>query len=154
MYLSQHEDYNWGDSSWSVLKSKGGSQYTCGFRDGGTSNQWHILIEGYGYVCMGAQSLSHVWLFATLWSVAHSTVCSPQYSLNSSDQGILQARILEWLPFPPPGVFLNPGIKPVSPESLCIGRKIIYHWATCELLLLSLRNRHNGFSAFLSIERF
>ena len=35
MYLSQHEDYNWGDSSWSILKSKGGSQYACDFREGG-----------------------------------------------------------------------------------------------------------------------
>ena len=34
MYLSQYEDYNWGDSSWSVLKSKGRSQYACDFREG------------------------------------------------------------------------------------------------------------------------
>ena len=29
--------------------------------------------------------------------------------------GILQARILEWLPFPSPGHLPNPGIKPRSP---------------------------------------
>ena len=38
--------------------------------------------------------------------------CSPP---GSSVQGILQARILEWLPFPPPGDLLDPGIEPGSP---------------------------------------
>ena len=44
-------------------------------------------------------------------------VCDPmEYSLpGSSLHGILQARILEWLPFPPPGDLPNPGIKPGSP---------------------------------------
>ena len=37
--------------------------------------------------------------------------CSPP---GSSVHGILQARILEW-PFPSPGDFPDPGIKPVSP---------------------------------------
>ena len=34
---------------------------------------------------------------------------------GSSVQGILQARILEWVPFPSPGDLANPGIKPWSP---------------------------------------
>ena len=38
--------------------------------------------------------------------------CSPA---GSSVHGILQARILEWLPFPSPGDLPNPGIKPRSP---------------------------------------
>jgi len=29
--------------------------------------------------------------------------------------GILQARILEWVAYPPPGDLPNPGIKPRSP---------------------------------------
>ena len=38
------------------------------------------------------------------------------YSLpGSSVHGVLQARILEVLPFPSPGVLPNPGIKPRSP---------------------------------------
>ena len=43
--------------------------------------------------------------------------CStPGYSAH----GIFQARILEWLPFPPPGDLPDPGIEPVSlvPSSL------------------------------------
>ena len=40
--------------------------------------------------------------------------CSPQVS---SVHGILQARILQWVAIPPPGVLADPGIKPMSPES-------------------------------------
>ena len=37
------------------------------------------------------------------------------YSLpDSSVHGILQAGILEWLPFPTPGDLPNPGIEPTS----------------------------------------
>ena len=45
------------------------------------------------------------------------TLCdSMDYSLpGSSICGILQARILEWLPFPSPGDLPNPGIEPGSP---------------------------------------
>ena len=45
------------------------------------------------------KSLSHVQLFATPWTV----------------HGTLQARILEWEPFPSPGDLPNPGIEPRSP---------------------------------------
>ena len=38
----------------------------------------------------------------------------------SSDHGILQARILELVVFPPPGDLPDPGIKPTSPESLTL----------------------------------
>ena len=38
--------------------------------------------------------------------------CSPP---GSSVHGILQARILEWLPLPSPGNLLNPGIEPGPP---------------------------------------
>ena len=52
--------------------------------------------------CMHAHSFSHVWLFATLWTVAHP---------GSSVHGILQARIRYWsgLPCPPPGNLPIPG---------------------------------------------
>ena len=38
--------------------------------------------------------------------------CSPP---GSSIHGILQARILEWVPFPSPGDLPDPGIEPRSP---------------------------------------
>ena len=47
------------------------------------------------------------------------TLCDPvDYSpAGSSVQGILQARILEWVPRPPPGDLPDPGIEPTSPVS-------------------------------------
>ena len=44
------------------------------------------------------------------------TLCNPMdYSpLGSSVHGILQARILEWVPFPSPGDLPDPGIEPSS----------------------------------------
>ena len=47
-------------------------------------------------------------LFKTPWTV----VCQAP----SPVPGISQARILEWVAFPPPGDLPNPGIKPASPE--------------------------------------
>ena len=43
--------------------------------------------------------------------------CSPP---GSSVHGIFQARILEWVLFPPPGVLPDPGIEPKSPESTAL----------------------------------
>ena len=57
-------------------------------------------------VCVPVQSLSHVRLFVTPWTVAHQAPLS---------MGILQARILEWVASPPPEDLLNPGIKHGSP---------------------------------------
>ena len=47
---------------------------------------------------------------------ARPTLCNPMdHSLpGSSVHGILQARILEWVPRPPPGDLPDPGIKPAS----------------------------------------
>ena len=62
-------------------------------------------------LCVGAKSLQSC-----------LTLCDPvDCSLpGSSVHGILQARILEWVPMPPPGDFPDPGIEPtflVSPAS-------------------------------------
>ena len=40
--------------------------------------------------------------------------CSPP---GSSVREIFQARILEWLPFPPPGALYDPGVKLASDVS-------------------------------------
>ena len=54
-----------------------------------------------------------------------SALCDPMdCSLpNSSVHGILQARILEWLPFPSPGYLPNPGIAPLSPACPALAGK-------------------------------
>ena len=70
--------------------------------------------------CMSTQSLSHVWLFATLWSVVHQ---------GSPVHRILQARILEWvaISFSRASSWARDWIC-IS----CIGRLICYHWVTWE----------------------
>ena len=55
---------------------------------------------------MHAQLLSHVQLFATLWTVTHQTSLSMGFSRQEYYIG---------LPFPPPGNLPDPGIKPASP---------------------------------------
>ena len=52
------------------------------------------------------QSLSHVWLFVTLWTVAYQVSLSMGSSRQEYQSG---------LPFPSPGDHPDPGIKPRSP---------------------------------------
>ena len=59
------------------------------------------------YVCV----LSHVWPFATPWTVAHQAPLSIKFPRQEYGYG---------LPFPTPGNILNPGIKSVSPASLAL----------------------------------
>ena len=60
---------------------------------------------------LSAQSLSHVWLFATPWTVA----CQAPPSLGFSRQEYQSA-----LSCPPPGDLPNPGIKPRSLAPLAL----------------------------------
>ena len=58
--------------------------------------------------------LSHfscVWLFATLWTVAHQA---------SPSMGFSRQECWSELPFPPPGDFPNPGTEPMSPVALAL----------------------------------
>ena len=65
--------------------------------------------------CLGVQamSLQSCLTLVTPWTVARQAV-----------HGILQARILEWVPFPSPGALPNPGDQTWVP---CIGRWVLYH---------------------------
>ena len=56
-------------------------------------------------ICVCSQSLSHVQLFATPWTVA----CQAPLSM-----GFFRQEYWSGLPFPPPGGLPNPGIEPVS----------------------------------------
>ena len=64
------------------------------------------LVRVWVYVCVSAQSLSHVPLLVTLWSVARQTPLSMEFSRQEHWSG---------LPFPSLGGLPNPGIKPASP---------------------------------------
>ena len=65
-----------------------------------------------------AESLSHVWLFATLWTVA----CQAPLV-----HGVFQARILEWV-----AISFSRGSSPPRgwTHISCTGRQILYHWPT------------------------
>ena len=65
-----------------------------------------VLLWNLIYICMLSR-FSHISFFATLWTVAR---LAPVH-------GILQAGILEWVPFPSPGDLPEQEIKCVSPES-------------------------------------
>ena len=55
-----------------------------------------------------SQSLSHVRLFGTPWTVAHQAPLTVEFSRQEHWNG---------LPFPTPGDLPNPGIEPTSPAS-------------------------------------
>ena len=72
-----------------------------------------------------SQSLSQVWLFASV-------------------HGILQARILEWLPFPPLEDLPHPGIEPLSLASLAAAGGFFVTNATWEVPSLPKHMTRNG----------
>ena len=65
--------------------------------------------------------LSHVQLFGTSLTAAYQSPLSRQKYWNG-------------LPFPTPEDLPNPGVEPTSSAALCIGRWILYRWATWETL--------------------
>ena len=63
--------------------------------------------------------------------------CSPP---GSSVHGILQARILEWVAFPPPGDLPNPGMEPGHFHCRQILYCLSHNWK-CQLLEIFCRRR-------------
>ena len=72
--------------------------------------------EGRTFVVVVVQSLSHVWFFATAWTVARQSLLS---------MGFFRQEYWSGLPFPHPGDLPKPGIALASPASSCIGRRIL-----------------------------
>ena len=69
----------------------------------------------------------------------YPTLCDPvDCSLPGfSVHGILQARILEWLPCPPPADLPDPRIEPGSPASPALAGGFFTTSATWEILMLT-----------------
>ena len=57
----------------------------------------------------------YCWYWCCVVTKSCLTLLWPQGLQPSSVHGISQVRILEWLPFPPPGALPDPGIAPGSP---------------------------------------
>ena len=68
-----------------------------------------------------AESLRHVWLFGTPWTVAHQAPLPMGFSRQEYGSG---------LPFPSPGDLPSQGSNPC----LLLGRQMLYHWAACKAL--------------------
>ena len=66
----------------------------------------HFIISGWTYVCLCAQMISCVQLFATLWTVALQVPLSMGFSRQEYCSGF---------PFPSPGDLPDPGIEPTTP---------------------------------------
>ena len=80
-----------------------------------------MVIFALGMMCVCAV-LSHVQLFATLWTVARQAPLSMEFSRQKYWRG---------LPFPTPGDLPDPGIKPTLPvvpalqaDSLPLGHQV------------------------------
>ena len=78
-----------------------------------------------GMLCVGAESLSCVRLFATPWTVA----CQAPQSMGFSRQ-----EYMSGLPCPPPGDLSDPGIKPESLMSPALARGFFTTSATRMML--------------------
>ena len=77
------------------------------------------------HACVHAKLLQCVWLFVTLWTMAHQTPLSMEFSGNEYWSG---------LPFPPPGDLPDPGIEPASVTSPALAGKFFTTSATWEAL--------------------
>ena len=95
-------------------------------------------------VCMLSR-FSCIWLWDTM-------DCSPP---GSSVHGILQARILEWLPCPPPGDSPHPGTEPESLTSPVLAGRFFTTSATWEALWLRVdKEVMCGFYIFVGLLTF
>ena len=76
------------------------------------------LWPWYVYVCPCV--LSHVWLFVTLWTVAHQAPLSMEFSKQKYWSG---------LPFPSPGGLPHPWIEPLSLASPALTSGFFTSWS-------------------------
>ena len=74
------------------------------------------------WLCVLAQSFSHVWLFVTPWTVAHQAPLT---------MGFFRQEYWSGLPFPPSGDLPNPGIKHVSPGRFFTNELSGKPWGDC-----------------------
>ena len=99
-------------------------------------------------VCM-LSCFSHVWLCATLWTVAHQAPLS---------MGFFRQAYCSGLPFPPPGDLPNPGIKPTSPvlqaDSLVLNHQGSSFMYTTVILESTLRLEFEAYKQRLSQQKY
>ena len=88
------------------------------------------LILGLVSMCMRGQSLSHVRLIGTPWTVAHQAPLLMGLSRQEYWSGL--PRILKWVTEVGGGLSSPPRDWTRISCTACIGRWILYHWVTWE----------------------
>ena len=83
----------------------------------------HHWPQHFSMACLRAKSLSRVWLFATLWTVAFQAPLS---------MGFSRQEFWSELPCPLPGDLPDPGIEPTSLKSLALAGGFFTTKATWE----------------------
>ena len=78
-------------------------------------------LSHFYYVCCSLSCFSQVWLFATLWTVAHQAPLSMEFSRQEHWSG---------LPCPPPGDLPGPGMEPGSLLSSALAGRLFTTSAT------------------------
>ena len=68
----------------------------------------------------------------------------PDFSVH----GVFQVRMLEWVPFPPPGDLPDPGIKPGPPT---LADRFFTTSITCEALTLTVHLHFSEVDVFMRI---
>ena len=81
-------------------------------------------------------TLSPICVLCAKWLQSCLTLCNPMdcSPLGSSVHGILQARILEWVPCSPPEDLPNPGVESMSFMSPALAGRFFTISATWEAL--------------------
>ena len=89
------------------------------------SSEWLTTLNRIFFILCGcSQSLSHVWLFATPWTVTLQAPLSLEFS---------RQEYWRRLPFPIPGDLPDIGIELTSVSSVsCVVRQILYHCTTSD----------------------
>ena len=111
---------NAGSRAEGQIPAWGTGSYMLGSAAKQTNKQTKTTFRYKMDTCVHALSLSHVFLFATPWTVAHQAPLSMGFSRQEHWRG---------LPSPPPGDLPHPGIEPTSPA---LASGFFYHWAIRE----------------------
>ena len=96
------------------------------------------LLECRSFATLGVFIFRFTYVCFCSVAQSHPNLCGPMNcSLPSSTvHGIFQARILEWLPFPAPGVLPNSGIESASPHWLEDSLSLVPPEKLCSVLCL------------------
>ena len=96
-----------------------------GYRISFASNKLTFEFNSGVHACTCV--LSHIPLFVTPWTVA----CQAPVSVEFCSQ-----KYWRGLPFPTLGDLPDPGMEPISLESLALAARVVYHWTSGDVFIM------------------